>query len=97
MKIGSILSVHPVLEWHLAEIWDFLRCLKIPYFPLYEMGGKCENGGKENRRKSLNRDNAYLHVTELGYAAFLESSNNSIGTRCSLATIGRPHCGARLY
>lgn len=32
------MRVHPVLEWHYAEIWAFIRRLEIDYCGLYDQG-----------------------------------------------------------
>jgi len=34
----SFMRVHPVIDWHYAEIWAFIRHLEIPYCPLYDRG-----------------------------------------------------------
>ena len=32
------MRIHPVIDWHYAEIWAFIRELGIPYCGLYDMG-----------------------------------------------------------
>ncbi|KAH8177133.1 phosphoadenosine phosphosulfate reductase family protein [Sarocladium implicatum] len=32
------MRVHPVIDWHYAEIWTFIRHLNISYCPLYDQG-----------------------------------------------------------
>jgi len=32
------MRMHPVIDWHYAEIWTFIRQLKIPYCTLYDLG-----------------------------------------------------------
>ncbi|EXF80877.1 phosphoadenosine phosphosulfate reductase [Colletotrichum fioriniae PJ7] len=34
----AFMRVHPVIDWHYAEIWAFIRHLEIPYCPLYDQG-----------------------------------------------------------
>ncbi|TDZ47641.1 putative FAD synthase [Colletotrichum trifolii] len=34
----DFMRVHPVIDWHYAEIWAFIRHLNIPYCPLYDQG-----------------------------------------------------------
>jgi len=34
----SFMRVHPVIDWHYAEIWAFIRYFEIPYCPLYDQG-----------------------------------------------------------
>ncbi|KAI9884821.1 MAG: ATP-dependent RNA helicase dbp4 [Watsoniomyces obsoletus] len=34
----EFMRVHPVIDWHYAEIWAFLLHLRIPYCPLYNAG-----------------------------------------------------------
>jgi len=34
----SFMRIHPVIDWHYAEIWTFIRHLEIPYCPLYDLG-----------------------------------------------------------
>ncbi|KAK2783581.1 hypothetical protein FQN52_009585 [Onygenales sp. PD_12] len=34
----DFVRIHPVIDWHYAEIWAFIRHLKIEYCPLYDEG-----------------------------------------------------------
>ncbi|KAI9751223.1 MAG: hypothetical protein M4579_006155 [Chaenotheca gracillima] len=34
----DFMRIHPVIDWHYAEIWTFIRELDIPYCPLYDLG-----------------------------------------------------------
>ncbi|KAI9842509.1 MAG: hypothetical protein M1837_007103 [Sclerophora amabilis] len=34
----DFMRIHPVIDWHYAEIWTFIRQLEIPYCPLYDLG-----------------------------------------------------------
>jgi len=34
----SFMRIHPVIDWHYAEIWAFIRHLEIPYCRLYDLG-----------------------------------------------------------
>ncbi|TVY51437.1 putative FAD synthase [Lachnellula cervina] len=34
----AFMRVHPVIDWHYAEIWAFIRHLEIPYCVLYDRG-----------------------------------------------------------
>ncbi|PMD13673.1 adenine nucleotide alpha hydrolases-like protein [Hyaloscypha hepaticicola] len=34
----AFMRVHPVIDWHYAEIWAFIRHFEIPYCPLYDQG-----------------------------------------------------------
>jgi len=34
----SFMRLHPVIDWHYAEIWTFIRHLDIPYCSLYDLG-----------------------------------------------------------
>lgn len=34
----AFMRVHPVIDWHYAEIWAFIRHFKIPYCSLYDQG-----------------------------------------------------------
>ncbi|KAH8678716.1 hypothetical protein BGZ60DRAFT_249348 [Tricladium varicosporioides] len=34
----DFMRVHPVIDWHYAEIWAFIRHLQIPYCVLYDQG-----------------------------------------------------------
>lgn len=34
----AFMRIHPVIDWHYAEIWTFIRHLEIPYCALYDLG-----------------------------------------------------------
>jgi len=34
----AFMRIHPVIDWHYAEVWTFIRHLEIPYCPLYDLG-----------------------------------------------------------
>lgn len=34
----EFMRIHPVIDWHYAEIWTFIRELNIPYCSLYDLG-----------------------------------------------------------
>ncbi|KAI9791543.1 MAG: 3'-phosphoadenosine 5'-phosphosulfate sulfotransferase [Candelina submexicana] len=34
----DFMRIHPVIDWHYAEIWTFIRQLQIPYCQLYDLG-----------------------------------------------------------
>ena len=34
----NFMRIHPVIDWHYAEIWTFIRELGIPYCSLYDLG-----------------------------------------------------------
>ncbi|KAI0205021.1 phosphoadenosine phosphosulfate reductase [Astrocystis sublimbata] len=45
----DFMRVHPVIDWHYAEIWAFIRHLKIPYCPLYDQGYTSLGGTKDTQ------------------------------------------------
>ncbi|THV86724.1 putative FAD synthetase [Aureobasidium pullulans] len=34
----AFMRIHPVIDWHYAEVWTFIRHLDIPYCSLYDKG-----------------------------------------------------------
>lgn len=34
----SFMRIHPVIDWHYAEVWAFIKELNIPYCELYDLG-----------------------------------------------------------
>lgn len=34
----SFMRIHPVIDWHYAEVWAFIKELDIPYCNLYDLG-----------------------------------------------------------
>ncbi|TKA67574.1 hypothetical protein B0A49_06724 [Cryomyces minteri] len=34
----AFMRIHPVIDWHYAEIWTFICHLGVPYCPLYDQG-----------------------------------------------------------
>ncbi|KAI0875211.1 phosphoadenosine phosphosulfate reductase [Hypoxylon argillaceum] len=49
----AFMRVHPVIDWHYAEIWAFIRHLEIPYCPLYDQG-YTSLGGTEDTQPNPN-------------------------------------------
>ncbi|KAI1752526.1 phosphoadenosine phosphosulfate reductase [Xylaria castorea] len=45
----DFMRVHPVIDWHYAEIWAFIRHLGIPYCPLYDQGYTSLGGTKDTQ------------------------------------------------
>ncbi|KAI0549129.1 phosphoadenosine phosphosulfate reductase [Xylaria curta] len=45
----NFMRVHPVIDWHYAEIWAFIRHLGIPYCPLYDQGYTSLGGTKDTQ------------------------------------------------
>jgi phosphoadenosine phosphosulfate reductase len=37
---GSMLFLHPIIDWHSDEVWDFLHVHDVPVNPLYALGQK---------------------------------------------------------
>jgi FAD synthetase len=63
----DFVRIHPVLEWHYAEIWEFLRTLSVPYCHLYDMGYTSLGGTNNTVRNPLlaNKDGTFQPAYEL--------------------------------
>ncbi|ROW01135.1 hypothetical protein VSDG_02635 [Cytospora chrysosperma] len=49
----AFVRVHPVIDWHYAEIWAFIRHLGIPYLSLYDQGYTSLGGTKDTHPNPL--------------------------------------------
>ncbi|KUI63776.1 putative FAD synthase [Cytospora mali] len=49
----EFMRVHPVIDWHYAEIWAFIRLLDIPYLSLYDQGYTSLGGTKDTHPNPL--------------------------------------------
>ncbi|KAI1269230.1 adenine nucleotide alpha hydrolases-like protein [Xylariaceae sp. FL1019] len=49
----DFMRIHPVIDWHYADIWAFIRHLDIPYCPLYDQG-YTSLGGTEDTHPNPN-------------------------------------------
>ncbi|ROW04512.1 hypothetical protein VMCG_05024 [Cytospora schulzeri] len=49
----AFVRVHPVIDWHYAEIWAFIRHLDIPYLSLYDQGYTSLGGTKDTHPNPL--------------------------------------------
>ncbi|KAI9896511.1 hypothetical protein N3K66_008683 [Trichothecium roseum] len=43
----DFMRIHPVIDWHYAEIWAFIRRIGVPYCPLYDLGYTSLGGVKD--------------------------------------------------
>lgn len=69
----DFMRVHPVIDWHYAEIWAFIRHLDLAYCSLYDMGYTSLGGTSDThpnprlRRASQNGDGSAAGVEGDGY------------------------------
>ncbi|KAI0967653.1 phosphoadenosine phosphosulfate reductase [Xylaria arbuscula] len=66
----DFIRVHPVIDWHYAEIWAFIRHLDIPYCPLYDQGYTSLGGTQDtlpnpNLKKKGEKGGGFLPAYEL--------------------------------
>ncbi|KAJ8127360.1 hypothetical protein O1611_g6276 [Lasiodiplodia mahajangana] len=65
----DFMRVHPVIDWHYAEIWAFIRHLEIPYCPLYDQGYTSLGGTKDTQPnpnlKKQDKKGGFLPAYEL--------------------------------
>lgn len=73
----DFMRVHPVIDWHYAEIWAFIRHLDLAYCSLYDMGYTSLGGTSDThpnprlRRASQNGDGAGSGAGVDGEAGYL--------------------------
>lgn len=46
----EFMRIHPVVEWHYAEIWAFIREVEVPYCGVYDEGFTSLGGTEDTRR-----------------------------------------------
>ncbi|KAI3332279.1 adenine nucleotide alpha hydrolases-like protein [Xylariaceae sp. AK1471] len=66
----NFMRVHPVIDWHYAEIWAFIRHFGIPYCPLYDqgytsLGGTEDTHPNPNLKKQDEKGGGFLPAYEL--------------------------------
>lgn len=63
----DFVRIHPVLEWHYVEIWEFLRTLSIPYCHLYDEGYTSLGGTNNTIQNPMlaNQDGTFKPAYEL--------------------------------
>ncbi|KAJ6133831.1 hypothetical protein N7523_000153 [Penicillium sp. IBT 18751x] len=66
----NFMRIHPVIDWHYAEIWAFIRHLDLEYCDLYRqgytsLGGTSDTKPNPKLRKQGGHDTEYLPAYEL--------------------------------
>ncbi|KAI0433445.1 phosphoadenosine phosphosulfate reductase [Xylaria sp. FL1042] len=66
----DFMRIHPVIDWHYAEIWAFIRHLEIPYCPLYDqgytsLGGTQDTHPNPNLKMNDGKGGGFLPAYEL--------------------------------
>ncbi|KAG9684379.1 sulfite reductase hemo protein, partial [Aureobasidium melanogenum] len=65
----AFMRIHPVIDWHYAEVWTFIRHLNIPYCSLYDKGYTSLGGTTDTHPnpvlKAKNENDSYRPAYEL--------------------------------
>ncbi|KAK5136571.1 hypothetical protein LTR08_002585 [Meristemomyces frigidus] len=65
----AFMRIHPVIDWHYAEIWAFIREMEIPYCGLYDLGYTSLGGTEDTHPNPALKDDpggeAYRPAYEL--------------------------------
>ena len=64
----AFMRIHPVIDWHYAEVWTFIRELEVPYCDLYDKGYTSLGGTTDTHPNPALRDDereAYRPAYEL--------------------------------
>lgn len=62
----AFMRIHPVIDWHYAEIWTFIRHLEIPYCSLYDLGYTSLGGTTDTHPNPALRDDPGGGASKVG-------------------------------